>query len=370
MDIVFSQELSDHENPASVLEELYQSIVGHKHPFGAGDLVLIKPNFVAPFRHATTDFEFIEFFITKIQEMNAVPVVGESSGYEFDTEKTLHILGVYSFLRDRGVEILNFEQHGFMQVALGQGLPSVEVAEVALEAKLIINLPVLKEHSITKVTGAVKNLFGLLSKSSRRKLHCRYLHKGIARLASMIGQTLHFVDARRSVTRAVFGELNPLGYCLAGTNPFVLDHFGSRLLGVNPDAVLHLNNVPIYELQGAVPNFFLRPQNKESYKEKFHRIMYSVFYWMDEVKCSLVNGNSILPTLHWYLGFHPVLRKHTEEELAQLAELCPADAISLEKRCIIRERCATVRCLRCYLDGPQGSVKLKGLNPPKSRMWK
>ena len=33
---------------------------------------------------------------------------------------------------------------------------------------MLVNLPVLKGHTITKVTGAVKNTFGLLSRESRR----------------------------------------------------------------------------------------------------------------------------------------------------------------------------------------------------------
>ena len=42
-----------------------------------------------------------------------VPVVAESSGYEFDTEKTFKILGVRSFLTKRNVEVINLDEHDF-----------------------------------------------------------------------------------------------------------------------------------------------------------------------------------------------------------------------------------------------------------------
>jgi len=148
----------------------------------SGDLVLIKPNFVAPLPEATTDISFIDFFIRKIREISAIPIVGETSGYEFDTKLTLDILGVPSFLQKRDVEMVIFEETDFQRIELGHGLPTVEVADVGLRAQLIINLPVLKLHPITKVTRAVKNLFGLLNRDSRRALHCHRLHDGVPSL--------------------------------------------------------------------------------------------------------------------------------------------------------------------------------------------
>ena len=57
------------------------------------------------------------------------------------------------------------------------------MARAAVHADLIINLPVLKGHSVTLMTGAVKNLFGVLSKPSRRRVHAVGLHRAIHALA-------------------------------------------------------------------------------------------------------------------------------------------------------------------------------------------
>jgi len=242
--IIYSKKLRETDSPSPVLENLLNSLDGLNDRVNQGDIVLIKPNFVAPFPKATTDLASIDFFIDEIRKTGAIPVVGESSGFEFDTEKTFQILGIRTFLEKRGVEIINLDQHPFRVIELGNGLPTVEVAEIALKSKLIINLPVLKGHSITKVTGATKNFFGLLSKSSRRKLHCCRLHDAIVALSLKFEKTLHFVDARNLLTRAVFGETKPLNFCLAGSNSLALDHFGSQLLGINPNAVHHLQNIP------------------------------------------------------------------------------------------------------------------------------
>jgi len=364
--VIYSQKLSGGDDSVPVLEKLLNSVGGLKKKVGQKDKVLIKPNFVAPFPSATTDLTFIDFFINKIRAAGAEPIVGESSGYEFDTEKTFFILGVRAFLKKRNVDIINFEHYPYVSIKLDDRIPPVKIAEVALKSKLIINLPVLKGHAITKVTGATKNFFGLLSKDSRRKLHCGRLHGAIAALASRFSNSLHFVDARSLLTRAVYGETKPLSCCLAGVSPLALDHFGSRLLGINPKSVLHLQNIPEYRVEGTVPDLVTQFSEMESIKEKFHRTMYSVFYQIDQAYSNMFSGKSIIPDLHWIFGIHPALGKVTAGELSDLAKICPVNAVSIEKRRIIREKCKTVRCLKCYRDGPTGAIKLKGLNSPKN----
>jgi uncharacterized protein (DUF362 family) len=363
--IIHARKLSASDAPESALEELFSVLGGFGNRFKTGDLVLIKPNFVAPFPRATTDLAFIDFFIKKIRQSGGVPIVGESSGYEFDTENTFKILGVRSFLEKRGVDLVNFEKHRYARINVGDGLPELEVAEVALECKLIVNLPVLKGHSITKVTGSVKNLFGLLSLDSRRKLHCKHLHTGIAALGKRFTNAMHFVDGRKLLTRAVFGEEQALNYCLAATNPFALDHFGAKLLSIDPDAVLYLQKVPQYSVWGDTPEFLSPLGGKNSFREKLHRTLYSAFYWIDEVKCKTLGGNSIIPSLHWSLGIHPAIGNVSGEELLRLAELCPVDAINAQKRTIEKDKCIKVRCLKCYHEATPGSIALKGLNKPR-----
>ena len=363
--IIHSRRLSKQDNPEPVLEDLLNSLGGLEGRVNPGSLVLIKPNFVAPFPVATTDLTFIDFFIRKIREINAVPIVGETSGYEFDTDMTLKILGVCSFLEERGVEMVNFEKSDFQCIDIGKGIPTLEVADVAVRAELIINLPVLKGHTITKITGAAKNFFGLLSKRCRRSLHCQHLHNGIAALARNFPNSLHFVDAREFLSRAVFGETKPLNYCLSGTDPFALDYFGSKLLSVKPGSVRHLKYVPDFIIQGTAPKEFSCLEEKESIKDRFHRAMYSAFYWLDELNNRVLGGKSIIPSLHWTLGLHPTLRNASHEELVFLSNLCPVDAISIENKQIIKEKCIKIRCMKCYNEGPPGTIILKGLNPPR-----
>jgi uncharacterized protein (DUF362 family) len=362
--IIHSIKLLSGDDPHGVLEELFGRLGGLSDRVSSGDMVLIKPNFVAPFHKATTDLRFIDFFVTKIRQAGAVPVIGESSGFEFDTGATFDILGIKKFAAEKRVELINFEEKDYTKIDLDD-IGTVEVAKASLEAGFIINLPVLKGHSITKVSGAVKNLFGFLSKPSRRSLHCRRLGKGIAALARRFDNTIHIVDARYLLTRAVFGESRSLDYCLAGLDPFTLDHYGSKLIGVNPGAVEYLEGSGEYTVEGEIPDVLPASHDRASLPERFHRMMYSAFYRLDSLKCSLFGGDSIIPSLHWHLGVHPEIGEITTEELHYLASLCEMDAISVNEGKILKEKCIKVRCLKCYHEAKPGKIVLKGLNSPK-----
>lgn len=360
---VYTSRIQQGDDLAAVLEELTVRS-GCLPELKAGARVLLKPNYVAPFPKATTDFAFLDFFIQVLRKAGVNPVVGEMSGYEFDTESTLRILGVRSFLEERNVPFINFEHSSYSKLDIGPGLPTVEVADIAFKVDYIINLPVLKGHTITKMTGATKNFFGLLSRESRRKLHCRGLNKGIAALARSFPNVLHIVDARFLLTRAVFGEVKPLGYCLMGTDSLALDHLGCHLLGINPESVKHLESASRYLVDGPVPEERIL-SDKATVKERFHRLLYSCFYYLDECKCRLFGGTSLIPHLHWVLGVHPDVKNVPADRLDEVAHICPIDAISVKQRKVLKEKCLTVRCLRCYTQDPTGKVILKGFNAPR-----
>lgn len=362
--IVYSEKIKSDNALPQAIEHLIDKMGGLSQWLSPGDRALIKPNFVAPFPKATTDLNFVDVLIRQVKEIGAIPVIGESSGFEFDTEATFDILGVKQFAQDRNVELINFEKAGYTEIHLKNGVGRVEISNIVFDVKLIINLPVLKQHTITKVSGAVKNLFGLLSKPSRRHLHCHRLEAGIAALAQRFDCILHLVDARYPLSRAVFGESRPLGLCLAGLNPFALDHFGSRLLGINPHKINHLKGTEAYKVEGTAAGILPLASCQNSLRKRVHRMLYAIGFFLDELKCSNLGGKSIIPSLHWHLGVHPEIHNVTSEEIHRLSLICPVGAIDLHKRKIIKEKCVEVRCLRCHYSLPN-KVLLKGFNLPK-----
>jgi len=362
--VVHVRRLTDAQEPEPALDALLSSLGGLESRVGRGDLVLLKPNFVAPFAHATTDLRFVDYFVSRIRDLGAIPVLGESSGFEFDTRATFKVLGVDEFAKSRQLDVVDFQDGAFTETDVGEGLPPVPIASIAFDAKLIVNLPILKGHTITRVTGAVKNLFGLVAREHRRYLHSHSLEPTIAAIARRLSPALHVVDARRQLQRAVFAESRPLGYALAGTDPFAVDHLGARLLGVDPAWVQHLADAPAYELHGDAIATLPPSSRQNSVRQRLHRALYSALYWADHAKHSMLGGGSVIYDLHWYLGIHPVMRDMSPEQAIEVARSCPVDAIDAGTRVIRRRECRSVRCLQCYREHPT-LVRLGGLNRPR-----
>lgn len=366
--LVHCRAVSDGVPPAATLAALLEAVGGLSKRVFPGARVLIKPNFVAPFPKATTDLSFVEFYVAAVRELGGIPVLGESSGFEFDTRATFRVLRVEEFARKHNLPLIDFEEAAYRTVDLGKGVGQVALAEAALHADFIISLPVLKGHSVTRMTGAVKNLFGTVSRDGRRRLHARGLHRGIAAIGRYFqAKTLHVADARCRLSRAVFSEAEPLGYVLSSFEPFALDQLGCKLLGIPPESVTHIAPPLTYEVRGQQPSPAEEVTFQDSLAARLRRSLYAVAYALDHAKSVGLGGRSLLPFLHWYLGVHPDLAPGlSRAELEQVAGSCPVGAIDVDNRLIRREICRPVRCLACHQAHP-ARIRLAGLNPPTRR---
>ena len=119
----------------------------------------------------------------------------------------------------------------------------VRVIRDALQADVLINMPIFKQHNYTRITGCLKNLMGMNYDNSSFHQGDLYLHQAIVDLASVFSPALCLVDATTILTeRGPFGPgkvIHP-GKVLAGKDMVALDALGCGLLGVKPGEVIHI----------------------------------------------------------------------------------------------------------------------------------
>jgi uncharacterized protein (DUF362 family)/NAD-dependent dihydropyrimidine dehydrogenase PreA subunit len=368
----------DNETSISLSEkvrEVVSAIGGIQKWVEPGSLVLIKPNFVAPFPDAVTSFEVLEAIIKEVKNCRGRPVIGESSGFEFDTETTFRILGAYEFAERNDVELINLDKTKFLKIkSKSNFLREYEISELVERAHVIINAPKLKRHGVTKVTGAVKNLFGLLSHETRRRIHAINLERGIFELAQIIKPDLVVVDGSVTGSRAVYGNYEELGLIVGGTDPFQIDMFCCRFLGVNYNDVGHLkialhegfvsenleylNPINGNNAEAAFPSF---PIYSESLREKLHRWLYRVAYLADIPLSRLLKGQSIIPPMHYYFGMRPKIEVSKCTQCGECAAVCPVDAVKIHEKSISAELCMPVRCMKCVNACPENAIRPRGL---------
>jgi len=338
-----------------------------------GKRIVIKPNFVAPFREAVTDFDVIRAVVKEIKSVGGTPLIAESSGYEFNTEQTFQLLEVYDLATELDVEVLNLDNEPYRKIPVENGLiKNYSISEIAFTADAIINLPRLKKHSQTDITCGMKNLFGLLSRRTRAKIHSVNLDRGIVELNRIISPVLTIVDASTVLERAVYGKAiqnrrSQIDGVIAGTDTLIVDRFCCKLLGIEPDSIDHISiaSKKRTSCQGlgsmgyTEENYTDVARLRHTTKEKMHRLAYRLIFTLETILSHLVGESSIVSYFHYYLGIRPKINASLCDRCGDCAEVCPIDVIDLKRKKILRD-CMQLRCLRCYEECNLNAIELVG----------
>ncbi|MDR1533633.1 MAG: DUF362 domain-containing protein [Planctomycetota bacterium] len=125
----------------------------------------------------------------------------------------------------------------------GRVLRDAQIHEVALEADVLINIPVLKHHGGAGITAGIKNLMGLVW--DRRFYHANDLHQCIADFLAFRRPDLNIVDAYRILTRNGPRSRHPGDVRLAkmqilSTDIVAADVSAARILGSDPQRYPHI----------------------------------------------------------------------------------------------------------------------------------
>jgi uncharacterized protein (DUF362 family) len=153
--------------------------------------------------------------------------VGES------TQRAFRVCGYEELARRYGVELVDVKKDQYETREYG-GF-TTEISKAALDADVLVNLPLIKGHCQTNVTCALKNMKGLISDREKRRFHTLGLHEPIAKLNSMIRPALTIADGIWTDPGFEEGG-NPVrgNVMVAGDDSVLLDAFAARRLGLNP----------------------------------------------------------------------------------------------------------------------------------------
>ena len=143
-----------------------------------GDRVLIKLNLLGskpPEAAVTTHPALARAVVRMVQELGAVPVLGDSPGGNgtFVSYKgVLKNTGIQAVADETGCEIANFEEEAVDVTSdKARTFKKLKIGKPVMDADKIIALPKLKTHQLTYYTGAVKLLFGYVPGMMKMEYH-------------------------------------------------------------------------------------------------------------------------------------------------------------------------------------------------------
>jgi uncharacterized protein (DUF362 family) len=149
--------------------------------------------------------------------------------------------GIEKAAKQAGAKVVRPDASAFREVKVsGRLLQTAEIIYPIVEADRVINLPIVKQHSLSGATMSLKNWYGVLG-GQRVKLH-QNIHTSIVDLAAMIKPTLTILDATRILlangpTGGSLADVKQMNTVAAGTDEVALDAFGVTLLGLDPNNV-------------------------------------------------------------------------------------------------------------------------------------
>lgn len=235
--------------PAAMFDMGIQALGGMGTFVSKGQKVLVKPNIgwdVVPDKGANTSPALVKRVIEHCYRAGAKEV------YVFDNTcdnwiKCYQNSGIEKAVKDAGAKIVPGNSESYYQevtIPNAKKLQKVKVHELVLSSDVFINVPVLKNHSSTRMTGALKNMMGVIW--DRGYWHRNNLNQCIADYALYPKKpSLNIMDAynvmMRNGPRGVSREdLSNMKSLMISTDWVAIDSAGAKLMGREPASIEHI----------------------------------------------------------------------------------------------------------------------------------
>ncbi len=238
----------DFNSVRTALRECLAPLGGMQRFVRPGMRVLLKPNLLTATpieKGVTTHPAIVEAVGELVKSAGGEVWIGDSPAAALNEGYDVwQISGMQTVAEKLGARLLQFEG------AVKKNLNNHDyfIARPVLDADLIINLPKLKTHTLTLYTGAVKNLFGVITGGRKRELHVRA--PGVTDFSKILVDILELVKPQLNIMDGVLGLEGygpgtggmPHQYKImaASTDAVALDSVLSRAMGFKIGEVLHL----------------------------------------------------------------------------------------------------------------------------------
>lgn len=214
----------------------------------AGQKVLVKPNIgwdASPERAANTNPELIGRIVKSCLDAGASEVVVFDHTCD-QWDRCYRNSGIEKSARDAGAKVKPGNNESFYnEISLpeGKSLKNAKVHRELQDADVFINVPVLKHHSSTTVSLAMKNLMGVVW--DRGYYHGNDLSQCIADFLTYRKPDLNIIDGYRMMTRngprgVSVSDVADLRSLIAGKDAVAVDAAATLMFGSKPQDINHI----------------------------------------------------------------------------------------------------------------------------------
>jgi len=325
-----------------------------------GSTVLVKPNLLMskePEYGITTHPEVVRAVIHILKEINCKVIVGDGPSiwgrYIENVDEVYAVTGIKQLCRDEGAELVSFDKR-----RMRDKYPLTVWLD---ECEYLINLPKLKTHELTLITGAIKNLFGLVSGTYKLELHKNNF------APTEFAKTLVdiYEDARPALTiidgilalegdgPATSGKARHLGLLLGGSDCVALDTVMAKVMGIRDQEVLTTKEAAKRGLgEGRLNEIKIQGEHIDKLKTK---------PFLLPITSIRINSlaeplkNIVKPLLRYY----PYSLREKCTRCGHCVKVCPKKCITLKSSGISVDYKQCIACFCCQEACPSAAIAVK-----------
>ncbi len=315
--------------------------------------VLIKPNVVGVFPKkqiaTTTNPSLVEAVCKILKKNNCKIFIGDSPFT--NPEESFKASKIDKIAKKYG-KLIIFELNKLINIRdkKAKVLKKIPMSKFLKDADLVINMPKLKTHTLTKFTGAVKNLYGVIPGGLKQRTHLKA--KGDEKFSNVLVDIYQNVMPELTIMDGVIGmegegptsgEPIKSNLIIASKNGIALDIAACKIIGLNPKSVFTTKEAIKRKIY---PNFKFIPVGDKFPKFKFDIPGCEEKKQTKKMLCNMFKERPIICNTKKCVKCGLCARK------------CPAHAITLKPYPVIdTKKC--IRCFCCIEICPQDALSLK-----------
>jgi uncharacterized protein (DUF362 family) len=227
------------EDTAAITREAIDLIGGIKRFVTKGAKVIVKPNICTSwhtYEYAATTNPFVVEEVVRLCVEAGAASVRVMDFTLYGTQEEGHVKCGYKSLVEKiggKMEIMSPAKYVKVNNPYGEIQKTLQVYKPILDADLVINVAIPKQHPVTRLTMGVKNIMGVVLKPG--EIHAININQNIADLACFIKPGLNIVDAVRVLWRngtagGAVSDTKVLNTVIASHDVVAADAYGVKLL--------------------------------------------------------------------------------------------------------------------------------------------
>lgn len=306
--------------------------------------ILLKPNAVGPYLPSagvTTSPAIISSLRNILSEKSFQVTVGDCPGESSGSTEEIFIKT--EILTASGTSFINLGQQATLVNLPRRKSGNIAIAKAVMDSDIVVSLAKLKTSCFMMISGAVKNLYGIIPGTQKARIHDEFPKRDdfadiLIDIAQMPKKVMAVIDGSTLMegNGPVHGKVRTANIYIISEDIFAADYAVAQLLGMK------INDIPV--LKQAQKRGLLSPENIE--------IISDVKMPLDDISLPI--------TLNAYLSETAVEDPDARvEHIASVkividldkctrcghcASICPAHAIKMEQYPVINHE----KCIRCF----------------------